>query len=104
MEDSCKSREHGVSLLLHRRKITADATKSGDPSRTAKDARISKYRATHCRHSSAAAAMLTSKSWSSTAPVQKRTCNLATGSVINRYLTVLTFLPNRPLYLLPNVH
>ncbi len=39
MEDSRKSREHGVSLLLHRRKITADATKSGDPSRTAKGAR-----------------------------------------------------------------
>src|SRR5713226_4138810 len=39
MEDSSKSREHGVSLLLHRRKITADAAKSGDPSRTAKGAR-----------------------------------------------------------------
>src|SRR6266849_9677155 len=39
MEDSSQSREHGVSLLLHRRKITADAAKSGDPSRTAKGAR-----------------------------------------------------------------
>src|SRR5438874_2893398 len=39
MEDSRQSREHGVSLLAHRRKITADAAKSGDPSRTAKGAR-----------------------------------------------------------------
>src|SRR5258708_22900829 len=39
MEDSRKSRKHGVSLLLHRRKIAADAAKSGDPSRTAKGAR-----------------------------------------------------------------
>jgi hypothetical protein len=35
MEDSRKSREHGMSLLLHRRKIATDAAKSGDPSRTA---------------------------------------------------------------------
>src|SRR5947209_14483629 len=39
MEDSRQSREHGISLLLHGRKITADAAKSGDPSRTAKGAR-----------------------------------------------------------------
>src|SRR5438132_9304456 len=39
MEDSCKSSQHGVSLLVHRRKITADAAKSGDPSRTPKGAR-----------------------------------------------------------------
>src|SRR5712692_157585 len=39
MEDSRQSREHGVSLLVHRRKITADAAKSGDPGRTAKGAR-----------------------------------------------------------------
>src|SRR6266851_2375798 len=39
MEDSSKSRQHGMPLLLHRRKITADAAKSGDPSRTAKGAR-----------------------------------------------------------------
>src|SRR5258708_31819058 len=39
MEDSSKSRQHGVSLLVHRRKITADAAKSADPSRTAKGAR-----------------------------------------------------------------
>src|SRR2546425_9507431 len=39
MEDSGQSREHGVSLLLHCRKITADAAKSGDSSRTAKGAR-----------------------------------------------------------------
>src|SRR5260370_13444600 len=39
MEDSRQSRKHGVSLLLHRRKIAADAAKSGDPSRTAKGAR-----------------------------------------------------------------
>src|ERR1700730_3499914 len=38
MEDSSKSRQHGVSLLLHRRKIAADAAKSGSPSRTAKGA------------------------------------------------------------------
>ncbi len=38
MEDSSKSRQHGMSLLLHRRKITADAAKSGDPRRTAKGA------------------------------------------------------------------
>ncbi len=39
MEDSRQSREHGVSLLAHRRQITADVAKSGDPSRTAKGAR-----------------------------------------------------------------
>jgi hypothetical protein len=39
MEDSRKSREHGMSLLVHRRKITADAAKSGDPRRTPKGAR-----------------------------------------------------------------
>src|SRR5438876_3793219 len=39
MEDSRQSRKHGVSLLVHRRQITADAAKSGDPSRTAKGAR-----------------------------------------------------------------
>src|SRR5205823_438497 len=39
MEDSGQSRQHGASLLLHRRKITADAAKSGDSSRTAKGAR-----------------------------------------------------------------
>src|SRR5271157_3627776 len=39
MEDSRQSREHRVSLFLHRRKITADMAKSGDPSRTAKGAR-----------------------------------------------------------------
>src|SRR5579864_3371058 len=39
MEDSSKSRQHGMSLLLHSRKITADVAKSGDPSRTAKGAR-----------------------------------------------------------------
>ncbi len=38
MEDSRQSREHGVSLLLHLRKITADIAKSGDPSRTTKGA------------------------------------------------------------------
>src|SRR5260221_13618817 len=38
MEDSRKSREHGVSLLVHRRKITADTAKRGSPSRTAKGA------------------------------------------------------------------
>ena len=32
MEDSSQSSQHGTSLLLHRRKITADAAKSGDPS------------------------------------------------------------------------
>src|SRR5437016_14066171 len=39
MEDSSQSREHGMSLLVHRRKITADTAKSGDASRTAKGAR-----------------------------------------------------------------
>src|SRR5205807_1524389 len=39
MEDSSKSREHGMSLLVHSRKITTDAAKSGDPSRTPKGAR-----------------------------------------------------------------
>src|SRR6266516_2531354 len=39
MEDSRQSKEHGVTLLLHRRKITADAAKSDDASRTAKGAR-----------------------------------------------------------------
>src|SRR5690348_3746454 len=39
MEDSRKSRQHGMPLLLHSRKITADAAKSGDPSRTAKGTR-----------------------------------------------------------------
>src|SRR6266566_2828390 len=39
MEDSRQSREHGMPLLVHRGKITADAAKSGDPSRTAKGAR-----------------------------------------------------------------
>src|SRR6266851_7662798 len=39
MEDSSKSKQHGVSLLVHRRKITANAAKSGDPRRTAKGAR-----------------------------------------------------------------
>src|SRR5229473_3426203 len=39
MEDSRQSREHGMSLLVHRRKITADTAKSGDASRTAKGAR-----------------------------------------------------------------
>jgi len=39
MEDSRQSREHGVSLLLHRRKITANTAKSGGASRTAKGAR-----------------------------------------------------------------
>ena len=39
MEDSSKSRQHGMPLLVHSRKITADAAKSGDPSRTAKGAR-----------------------------------------------------------------
>src|SRR5205809_4317483 len=39
MEDSSQSREHGVSLLVQSRKITLDAAKSGDPSRTAKGAR-----------------------------------------------------------------
>src|SRR5712691_7312477 len=38
MEDSGQSREHGVSLLLHRRKIAADAAKNRDPSGTAKGA------------------------------------------------------------------
>src|SRR5437764_13470714 len=39
MEDSSESKEHGMSWLVHRRKITANATKSGDPSRAAKGAR-----------------------------------------------------------------
>src|SRR5260370_25937091 len=39
MEDSSKSRQHGVALLVHRRKSTADAANSGDPCRTAKGAR-----------------------------------------------------------------
>jgi hypothetical protein len=39
MEDSSKSKQHGVSLLVHRRKITANAAKSGDPSRTPKGTR-----------------------------------------------------------------
>src|SRR5260370_16458148 len=39
MEDSSKSREHGMSLLVHRRKVTADAAKSGDPRSTPKGAR-----------------------------------------------------------------
>src|SRR2546423_94607 len=39
MEDSRQSREHGMPLLLHCGKITADAAKSGDPIRTAKGAR-----------------------------------------------------------------
>src|SRR6266851_388322 len=38
MEDSRQSREHGMALFLHRRQITADAAKSGNPSRTAKSA------------------------------------------------------------------
>ncbi len=36
MEDRCQSREHGVSLLLHCRQITANAAKRADPRRTAK--------------------------------------------------------------------
>src|SRR5437868_4841423 len=39
MENSRQSRQHGVSLLVHRRQITADAAKSRDPSRTPKGAR-----------------------------------------------------------------
>src|SRR6266568_4500227 len=39
MEDSRQSSQHGMALLLHRRKVTADAAKSGDPSRTTKGAR-----------------------------------------------------------------
>ena|SRR2546421_10314990 len=39
MEDSRESRKHGMPLLLHRRKITADAAKHGDAHRTAKGAR-----------------------------------------------------------------
>src|SRR5579863_209940 len=39
MEDSRQSREHGMPLLVHRRKITADAAKSGDACRTAEGAR-----------------------------------------------------------------
>src|SRR5260370_506878 len=38
MEDSSQSSQQGTSLLLHRREITADAAKSGDPSGTAKGA------------------------------------------------------------------
>src|SRR6266853_746168 len=38
MEDSSQSRQHRMSLLLHRRKITADAAKSSGSSRTAKGA------------------------------------------------------------------
>jgi hypothetical protein len=37
MEDSSQSRQYGVSLLVHRRKITADTAKSGDPSYTPED-------------------------------------------------------------------
>jgi hypothetical protein len=39
MEDSEQSREHGIFLLLHRRKRTADMAKSGAPGHTAKGAR-----------------------------------------------------------------
>jgi len=39
MEDSSQSREQRVSLLLHGRKIAADAAKSGDLDCTAKGAR-----------------------------------------------------------------
>src|SRR5712692_355123 len=39
MEDSSQSRQERMPLLLHRGKITADAAKSGDPSRTAKGPR-----------------------------------------------------------------
>src|SRR5258707_4051515 len=39
MEDSSKSGQHGLPLLVHRRKITADAAKSSDPCSTAKGAR-----------------------------------------------------------------
>src|SRR5258708_11320673 len=39
MEDSSQSSQQGTSLVLHRREITADAAKSGDPSGTAKGAR-----------------------------------------------------------------
>src|SRR5258708_32940263 len=39
MEDSSQSSQHGTSLLLHRRKITADAAKSAVPSGTAKGGR-----------------------------------------------------------------
>src|SRR6266487_3743956 len=39
MEDSRQSREHGVSLLLHRGKITTDVAKSAGPRRTAKGPR-----------------------------------------------------------------
>src|SRR6266700_7396627 len=38
MEDSRQSSQHGMAWLLHRRKVTADAAKSGDPSRTTKGA------------------------------------------------------------------
>src|SRR5438105_7744012 len=39
MEDSSQSRQYRMPLLLHRGKITADAAKSGDPSRTPKGTR-----------------------------------------------------------------
>jgi hypothetical protein len=39
MEDRRQSREHGVSLLLHGRQITANAAKGADPRRRAKGAR-----------------------------------------------------------------
>src|SRR5260370_29730684 len=38
MEDSSKSSQQGTSLLVHRREITADAAKSGNPSGTTKGA------------------------------------------------------------------
>src|SRR6266496_4022168 len=38
MKDSGKSREHGLTLLVHGRKITADATKGSNPRLTAKGA------------------------------------------------------------------
>jgi hypothetical protein len=39
MEDSSKSGKHGMPLLVHSRKVTADTAKSGDPSSTPKGAR-----------------------------------------------------------------
>lgn len=39
MKDRGESREHGLALLLHRGKITADAAKRGSSRRTAKAAR-----------------------------------------------------------------
>src|SRR5450755_504166 len=39
MKDSSKRGQHGMTLLLHGRKITADMAKSGGPNRTAKGAR-----------------------------------------------------------------